>query len=155
MIPTQFSLKEKQENFLKKFKCCSFFVVTCCVTCYFDSDSPYIGKCFFRLESCALNRNDRGLSFCYFFLVSFLHFDPLVLCNLIFFGQRIITTIVPLKNIILRLPANNAIGLLSSILSKLFRREVCLFFFLKICQKHMMKEFFLLSLSIYTKNYIE
>ena len=143
MIPTQFSLKEKQENFLKKFKCCSFFVVTCCVTCYFDSDS------------CALNRNDRGLSFCYFFLVSFLHFDPLVLCNLIFFGQRIITTIVPLKNIILRLPANNAIGLLSSIPSKLFRREVCLFFSLKICQKHMMKEFFLLSLSIYTKNYIE
>ena len=57
--------------------------MTCCVTCYFDSDSPYIGKCFFRLESCALNRNDRGLSFCYFFLVPFLHFDPLVSCNLI------------------------------------------------------------------------
>ena len=103
--------------------------MTCCVTCYFDSDFPYVGKCFFRLESCALNRNDRGLSFCYFFLVSFLHFDPLVLCNLIFFGRRIITTIVPLKNIILRLPVNNAIGLLSSILSKLFRREVYLCFF--------------------------
>ena len=128
---------------MKKFKCCSFFVVTCCVTCYFDSDS------------CVLNRNDRGLSFCYFFLASFPHFDPLVLCNLIFFGQRIITTIVPLKHIILRLPVNNAIGLLSSILSKLFSREVYLFFFLKFCQKHMMKEFFLLSFSIYTKNFIE
>ena len=93
------------------------------MTCYFDSDS------------CVLNRNDRGLSFCYFFLVSFPHFDPLVLCNLIFFGQRIITTIVPLKHIILRLPVNNAIGLLSSILSKLFSREVYLFFFPEVLPK--------------------
>ena len=40
------------------------------------------------------------MSFCYFFLVPPLHFDPLVLCNLIteiFFGQRIIITIMALE----------------------------------------------------------
>ena len=40
-------------------------------------------EAFFRLESRALIRRDRCLSFCYFFLVPSLHFDPLVLCNLI------------------------------------------------------------------------
>ena len=52
--------------------------MTCCVTCYLDSDSPYVGKCFFRPESCAL-----AWASVIFFLVPFLHFDPLVLCNLI------------------------------------------------------------------------
>ena len=70
------------------------------MTCYFDSDPPYVRKRFFRLESRALNRGDRCLSFCYSFLVLSLHFDPLVLCNLnteIFFGQWIIITMVALK----------------------------------------------------------
>ena len=71
------------------------------MTCCFDSDPPYVGKRFFHLESRAFNGRDRCLSFCYFFLVLSLHFDPLVLCNLIteifFFGQRIIITIMALE----------------------------------------------------------
>ena len=121
--------------------------MTCCVTCYFDSDSPYIGKCFFRLESCALNRNDRGLSFCYFFLVPFLHFDPLDSCNLmtgIFFRSADHYNNSATKISFYPYPLNSAIGLLSS---SFFKREVylCFFFFLKTYQKHMIKEFFLFS----------
>ena len=48
------------------------------------------------------------------------------------------------------MPVNNAIGLLPSLLSKLFKREVDLSF-VKIYQKHMIKEFFLLIFSICTK----
>ena len=70
------------------------------MTCHFDSDPPYVRKRFFRLESRALNRRDRCLSFCYFFLVLSQHLFPLVLCNLnteIFFGEWIIITMVALK----------------------------------------------------------
>ena len=56
-------LEAKQAKYMKQFKCCSSLVVTC----YFDSDPPRGRKAFFRLESCALNRRDHGLSFCYFF----------------------------------------------------------------------------------------
>ena len=49
-----------------------------------------------------------------------------------------------------RVPVNYAIGLLPSLLSKLFKREVDLSF-VKIYQKHMIKEFFLLIFSICTK----
>ena len=49
-----------------------------------------------------------------------------------------------------RIPVNNAIGLLPSLLSKLFKREVDLSF-VKIYQKHMIKEFFLFICSICTK----
>ena len=99
------------------------------MTCYFDSDSPYIGKCFFRLESCALNRNDRGLSFCYFFLVPFLHFDPLDSCNLmtgIFFRSADHYNNCATKISFNPYPLNSAIGLLSS---SFFKREVYLCFF--------------------------
>ena len=130
--------------------------MTCCVTCYFDSDSPYIGKCFFRLESCALNRNDRGLSFCYFFLVPFLHFDPLDSCNLItgiFFRSADHYNNIATKISFYPYPLNSAIGLLSS--SFLRGKSTSVFFFLKTYQKHMIKEFFLFSFTIYTKHYID
>ena len=82
------------------------FIVGCDMLCDMSCDmlfrlwSPVCKEAFFRLESRAFNRRDRCLSFCYSFLVLSLHFDPLVLCNLnaeIFFGQRIIITMVALK----------------------------------------------------------
>ena len=129
--------------------------MTCCVTCYFDSDSPYIGKCFFRLESCALNRNDRGLSFCYFFLVPFLHFDPLDSCNLItgiFFRSADHYNNIATKISFYPYPLSSAIRLLSS---SFLRGKSTSVFFLKTYQKHMIKEFFLFSFTIYTKHYID
>ena len=57
---------------------------------------------------------------------------------------------VPFKLGFSRVPVNNAIGLLPSLLSKLFKREVDLSF-VKIYQKHMIKEFFLFIFSICTK----
>ena len=78
---------------------CSSLVVTCCVTCYFDSDPPYAGKRFIALNH-VLWIEEIVAEFLLFFLVPSLHFDPLFLCNLdteIFFGQRIIITMVALK----------------------------------------------------------
>ena len=49
-----------------------------------------------------------------------------------------------------RVPVNNAIGLLPSLLSELFKREVN-FSFVKIYQKYMIKEFFLFIFYICTK----
>ena len=43
-------LEAKQAKYIKQFKCCSSLVVTCCVTCYFDSDPPRSRKAFFRLD---------------------------------------------------------------------------------------------------------
>ena len=78
------------------------FIVGCDMLCdmLFRLWSPVCKEAFFRLESRALNRRDRCLSFCYFFLVLSQHLFPLVLCNLnteIFFGQWIIITMVALK----------------------------------------------------------
>ena len=72
MIPTQFIFWQYKQNITKKFRWCSSLVVTCCVTCYFESDPPYAGKRFLALNHVL-----------YFFLVPSLPFDPLVLCNLI------------------------------------------------------------------------
>ena len=78
---------------------CSSLVVTCCVTCYFDSDPPYAGKRFIALNH-VLWIEEIVAEFLLFFLVPSLPFNPLFLCNLnteIFFGQRIIITMVALK----------------------------------------------------------
>ena len=93
-------LEAKQAKYIKQFKCCSSLVVTCCVTCYFDSDPPRSRKAFFRLESCALNTRDRGLSFCYFFefrLCILIHSFCVIWLLRFFFDRQIITTIVALK----------------------------------------------------------